>query len=154
MPRKLKIVEEPPEIEYLWRRGFVAPRIDVAQVAAAINELPEPEPEQLFEASKAEDHVLHEAVWSEGDQEWARRGRIEFCRRILSNIVEIVQVGGQTIETRAYEYVRGEGAGRWSSISSIMADPELRDAYLAEIQRLQMEAAAKLERFRELMKGV
>ena len=153
MPRKLKVVKA-PEIEYFWRSGYVPPKgIAAVSVKEALDALPEPAPEALFEASKDASHILHEEIWSKGDQEWARVGRIEHCRKIISNLVEIISVGGREIETRVVEFVRLGSEGRWSRIEDVISDPEMRDAHLAAIQRLQDEAAAKLARFRELIRS-
>lgn len=147
---KLKVVDA-PEHEYHWRKGFIPPKgVAASDVRASLGNLPEITPENLYEASKSKRHVLHTALWSEGDQEWARAARIEYCRRVISNIVEVVPVGGKSIEVRAIEFIRPEGQSRWASIEDIMADPVMRDAHLSAIQDLQEEAAAKLQRFRDL----
>lgn len=151
MPRKQ--IKDVPPAEIRWRAGFVPPKgVDVGEVKAALDKLPEPSPEGLFEASKVPTHVLHDAVWSEGDQVWAQRGRLEYCRKIIGAVVEIVRIGGREIETRAVEFVRADGQGRWATIEDITADPDLRDAYLAEVQRLTEQATAKLARCRDLMR--
>jgi len=147
MPRKMQGNELPPD--HRWRDGFVAPKgVAVADARAAVVELDEPSPEELYEASKDNSHVLHEDIWSEGDQEWARRGRIERCRKILGAIVEIVRVGNREIEVRSVEFV-----GKWALIEEIISDVDLRDRYFLEIQRLNEQAMAKLARCRELMRS-
>ena len=141
-------------MNFQWRDGFHAPKgVKAEDIHAAIVKLSEPSPEELYNASKKKTHVLHEAVWAEGDQVWATRGRIDYCRRIIGAVVETIVVGNRSIETRAVEFVRTNGDGRWMSIESIRSDPDLLDAYIGEIQRLQDQATAKMAKLRELMKA-
>lgn len=140
-------------MRFEWRDGFHPPKnVAADDVAAAVSELPEPSPENLLDASKRKRHVLHDELWSEGDQVWAQRGRLERCRRILGGYVETIVTGGKEIQIRAVEFVRTNGEGRWASIDSIRSDPELVDAYAAEVQRLQDQASAKMAKLRELMR--
>ena len=139
-------------MRFTWADGFHPPKnVSADDVAAAVSELPEPSPEKLLNASKRKRHVLYEELWAEGDQVWAQRGRLERCRRILGGFVETVVTGGKEIQVRAVEFVRTNGTGRWASIDNIRSDPELLDAYAAEVQRLQDQASAKMTKLRELM---
>lgn len=140
-------------MNYVWADGFHAPKgVSADKVAEAIEKLPDPSPEALLDATKAKRHVLHEAVWGEGDQVWAQRGRVDYCRRVLGAVKEVVVHGGKTIEVRAVEFVRQNGDGRWYQTRDIRNDPELLDAYMAEIARLQDQAAAKMAKLRSLMR--
>lgn len=141
---------------YRWRPGKHPPHdaegnvIPASAVKAALDELPEPSPERLLDASKRKRHVLHDELWGEGDQVWAQRGRLERCRHIISSVGEVIIIGGKTIEVRAVEFVRTSGAdGRWADIHAIMSDDALRAAHLASIIALQEQALAKLSRFEE-----
>lgn len=139
-------------MNFQWAEGFRPPKgVSPDDVAASLAKLEEPSPESLYEASKEKGHILHGDLWSEGDQVWARRGRIERCRKIISSVHEIVVVGGRDIAIRNVEFVRSEGKGRWAGMETIRNDPKLWDAYMAEVLRLQDQAAAKLSKLRELM---
>lgn len=140
-------------MKYHWREGFHAPRgVSAEAVKKTLDVLSEPSPQMLLEASKKKQHPLHGELWSEGDQVWAQRGRAERCRHIISSIEEEINIGGVTIEIRSVEFLRVDGSRRWTQIEEIIDDPELADAYLTEIQRLQEQAAAKMAKFRELTK--
>jgi hypothetical protein len=139
-------------LRFHWREGFHSPKgVNPDQAAAAIAKLPTPSPEALYEASKAKRHVLHEDLWNEGDAVWARRGRVDRCRHILGAVHEVVIVGNKQISIRAVEFVKTNGEGRWASLDAIRNDPELWDAYMAEVLRLQEQATAKMAKLRELM---
>jgi hypothetical protein len=141
-------------MNFEWADGFHAPKgVSVEDVAGALDALPTPSPENLLEASKRKRHVLHGELWSEGDQVWAQRGRLERCRKIIGAVQEVIVVGNREIKVRAVEFVKTNGSGQWTGIESITSDPDLTDAYLAEIQRLQDQAAAKMARFRMLLKN-
>lgn len=150
MPRssRLKVIEPPVDTEIVWRRGSHPPKnVDAATVKAAIDELYEPSPEALLEAAKNKKHCLHEELYSEGDQIWAQRGRLERCRHILGDLAEIVVIGGQTIEIRAVEWLRAtkdDEQDIWATLEDIRADTELFKRYLKEVRRLQDQASAKL----------
>lgn len=146
-------------MNFQWREGLVPPRkmrrgkavpVTADEVAAALSELPAPSPDNLLEASKASDHVLHWELWHEGDQVWARRGRLDRCRHIIGAVHEVTIVGGRTITNRVVEFVRDRGEGKWAHIETILSDPNLDAAYLLEITRLQEQALAKIERYRLL----
>ena len=142
-------------MKYEWADGFHPPKnVDPEAVKNAIDALPDPSPESMLEASKRKRHVLYDDLWSEGDQVWAQRGRLDRVRRIMGGVVEIMNIGGKSIAIRVVEFVRPEvGEGRWATVESIRRDPELLDAYLGEVQRLQDQATAKLAKVRDLMKG-
>lgn len=139
-------------MQFKWADGFHPPK-DVAPdaVKAAIDKLKEPTPENLLQASKRPKHVLHNDLWSEGDQVWAQRGRLERCRKIIGAVQEVVVAGGKEISIRAVEFVHLNGDGRWATIDTIRSDPELLNAYLSEIQRLQEQAVGKMQKVRDLM---
>lgn len=138
--------------QYYWADGFHAPKnVSADDAMAAIERLKEPTPENLLEASKSKKHILHETLWAEGDQVWANRGRLECCRKIIASVCEVEVVGGREIAIRAVEFVRANGDGRWATLTDIKKDPDLMDAYLAEVLRLQEQASAKLKKVRALM---
>lgn len=140
-------------MKYVWADGFHRPKnVDADTVKAALDVLPEPSPENLLDATKAEGHVLHEDLWAEGDQVWAQRGRLDRCRRIIGAVHEIVPVGNREVSIRAVEFVRPNGEGRWASLDNIRNDPDLLDAYLGEVERLAEQAAAKSRKVRELLR--
>ena len=140
-------------MSYQWREGFHPPKnISPEDFAAAVDNLSEPSPENLLEASKLSKHVLHDELWAEGDQVWAQRGRFERCRHILGGYCEVVVSGGKEIQIRAVEFIRSNGEGRWTTLNNIRSDPVLLEAYIAEIQRLQEQAAAKMAKVRELLR--
>lgn len=140
-------------MNYRWAEGFHPPKKVTPEAAkAAIDKLKEPTPENLLEASKRDKHVLHEDLWSEGDQVWAQRGRLERCRKILGAVQEVVIVGGKEMTVRSVEFVKTSGEGRWATLETIRSDPALLEAYFAEILRLQEQATAKMAKVRELMR--
>lgn len=141
-------------MKYRWADGFHAPKgVEADKVMAAIEELPSPTPLALLSASKAKRHVLHEHLWAEGDQVWAQRARLDRCRKIIGAVEEVVIVGGKTMEVRAVEFIRDPEtkAGSWFTMADIMRDKGLLDAYLAEVERAQEQAAAKVARVRALL---
>lgn len=141
-----------------WKAGFHPPAgVEPEDVAAEADKLVqagrEPSPENMLEGSKDQSHVLHRELWSEGDQVWAHRGRLDRVRRIMGSVVKEVTVKNRTVEIRSFEYVGTKSDGRWHPIERILDDQVLADAYLAEIVRMQMEAAGKLENFRTLRRA-
>jgi len=138
---------------YHWAEGSRPPKkVTADDMKAALDALPELSPKNLLAASKRKRHVLHNDLWSEGDQVWAKRARLARCRHIIGWVHEEIVVGSKTISVRAVEFVKPNGKGRWVSIESIIDDPELVDAYLAEVQNLQEQAVAKMARIRELIR--
>jgi hypothetical protein len=146
-------------MKYQWREGARPPHklvdgqpatVSADEVAFALRELPAPSPDELLEASKVSDHVLHWELWHEGDQVWAARGRLDRCRQIIGAVHEVTIVGGKSITVRNVEFVRNGKDGQWAHIETILKDPALDAAYLAEITRLLEQATAKLERYRTL----
>jgi hypothetical protein len=149
-------------MKFTWREGARPPTlvrdgkevtISAEAVAKELRKLDVPSPENLLHASKASDHVLHSELWREGDQVWAQRGRMERCREIIRGIHEITTIGGKTITNRTVEFVRVKGEGIWAHMDAILADPDLEKAYLAEIEKLQQQALAKIQRYRALKSG-
>jgi len=141
-------------VNFQWRNGFHAPKgVGAEDVGRAIQALPEASPEHLLQASSQEGHVLHETLWAEGDQVWARRGRLDHCRNIIGAVRAVQIVGGREIQIRAFENLQINGERHWRSIEEISDDAELRAAYLREIVRLQDQANAKLRAFQEFMDG-
>lgn len=140
-------------MNYQWAEGFRPPKgVTPDAVKAALDKLSEPSPERLFEASKAKRHILHEELWSEGDQVWANRARLDRCRHIIGAVRETVVVGNKSLSVRAVEFVRpANGEGRWASLDTIRSDAALREAYLNEVIRLQEQASAKMAKLKELM---
>ena len=75
-------------------------------------------------------------------------------RKIIGALEETVIFGGKSIEVRVVEYIRDEkGVGVWATMNDILADKELLSAYLAEVERLQEQATAKVARVRQLLTG-
>jgi hypothetical protein len=141
----LKIVE--PETGARWARGFPAPKGTTAEaVWAAMQAKGRYFPEQIMEDSKQSAHPLHAAFWSEGDQVWATRGRMEYARKIVSSLITHTVVRGRVVETRAVEFVRQ----RWVPMTEIISDPDLDDAYQQDILRQAEQLHAKLARYFEL----
>jgi hypothetical protein len=137
--------------EFRWREGYHGPRgLDVKAVGLAIEKAKDPA--VLFEHSKASTHCLHSHLWSEGDQVWANRARLEECRQISMAVLREYSIGGRTYSIRAVEYVRQNGGGTWATMNEILNDHDLEDGYLAEIERLNDQAARKMESFRQLRK--
>ena len=137
-------------MNYQWGDGFHAPKgVSAEKVAAVVLAMPNPTPTALVAASKRKTHVLHGELWSESDKVWAERGRLDRAAKIIGAIYEVVVVGGKEISIRAVEFVRHDGEGRWAKLADIRADPELLDAYLAEVIRMQEQAMGKLIRVRE-----
>lgn len=144
-------------MKYRWRDGFHSPKgVPAEAVAKAVNALPEITPENLLEASKETTHVLHDDLWSEGDQAWARRGRLDRCRKIIGGYVEVFYVGGKEVTSRAVEYISYQDrdsrtVNRFVTMDQVMHDAVLVDALLNTVIRYQQEATAKLLRLRQLM---
>lgn len=139
-------------MKYQWADGFRQPKgITAEEVKAALDDLPEPNPELLLDATKSSAHVLHDEIWGEGDQVWANRARMDRCRRIIAAIHEVRVVGGKTITNRAIEVIRMGNDRRWATIEDISKSPDLALAYLSEVQKLQDQASAKLTRAIELL---
>ena len=140
-------------MNYEWADGFHAPKgVSADDVKEALDKLPEPSPDALLEATKRKSHVLHGEIWGEGDQIWANRGRLERCRKIVASVCEVITVGKNDIQVRSVEFVKHNG-GHWSSLDAIRKDPDLLEAYAAEVQRLQDQASAKMSKLRQLMKA-
>lgn len=136
--------------KWVWADGFHAPRgVSVEDVGPAVEDAKTPE--ALLEASKKRRHCLHDHLWSEGDQVWANRARKEECRTIIRHVRKEMVVGGATIEVRAVEFIRESDS--WESMDDIIANPEMHDAYMGEIERLQEQALRKMSVFRLLLKG-
>jgi hypothetical protein len=141
-------------MNYQWADGFHAPKNVAAEdVLAALGKLPEPSPENLLAASKRPKHILHDELWSEGDQVWAQRARLDRCRHIIGGVRSIDIIGGKTISTRVVEFIRPNGEGRWASMAEIVADGSLLEAYLMEIERLSQQAADKMSVVRNMLKA-
>ena len=135
--------------EYRWKDGYHAPKnVKANEVWEALQALPEPTPEALYEATKDRSHPLHDAVWTEGDQEWARRGRLTFCRRVIASIERVELRGKKTIVVRAAEFV----TGRWVTVEDIAEDADLRDAYFDELQKMLDNASRKIEAARMFLR--
>lgn len=139
-------------MKYRWAEGFHAPKgISAEQVAIDCESRNDWSPEGLLEATKRKKHVLHETVWTEGDQVWAQRARLDYCRRTIGGVhIELVH-GGKIFETRAAEFVRVNGDGRWASMDQIRSDSELLKAYAAEVGRFLAMATAKQAKLQQLL---
>lgn len=149
-------------MRFQWRDATPPPKrlvkgepvaIAADDMAAALRALPAPTPANLLDASKDEDHILHWELWHEGDQVWASRGRQERCRQIIGAVQDVTIVGGKEIVNRVVEFVRVRGEPTWAHMDQILSDPELDEAYLAEITRLQQQALDKMQRYRQLKSG-
>lgn len=137
--------------EFRWREGYHGPRgLDVKAVGQAVEKAKDPA--VLFEHSKAHTHCLHSHLWSEGDQVWANRARLEECRQISMAVLREYSIGGAVYAIRAVEFVRRNGSGTWATMDQILKDSDLEDSYLGEIERLNDQAARKMEAFRQLRK--
>ncbi len=139
-----------------WAGGFHAPKgIKVEVVAEAVRAQSAPTPALLVSGSRRKSHVLHDEFWSEGDKVWATRARLDRARKIIGAIEETIIIGGKSIEVRMVEFVRDpkSGKGAWATMTDIMADRKLLDAYMAEVEAAQEQAAAKVSRVRMLLRG-
>lgn len=140
-------------MKYTWADGFHPPKgVNPEDVMAALEKLPEPSPENLLNASKRKTHVLYQELWSEGEQVWAQRARLDRCRHIIGGVRSVEVVGGKTILARAVEFIRPNGQGRWASLAEIIADTSLLEAYLGEVERLNQQAADKMTMARHMLK--
>jgi hypothetical protein len=140
-------------MKYQWADGFHPPKgVSAEAFCDALHKLPEPTPEALLKASKKVSHIYHEAIWSEGDDVWARKGRLDFCRRSIASCKEVAFVGGQEVLVRSVEYVHVDGDGRWATMDMIRSDKDLLAAYFEETKKLMYQATAKMERISLLMK--
>ena len=124
---------------YKWREGSHAPKgVSAALAAKAIEALGEEiSAEALLEQSKKPRHILHGELWSEGDAAWAQKARLQRCREIISAVVEEIEIGGKTFETRSFEFVKGS----YRTIESISASSDLISDFIEQI-------AADMESFR------
>lgn len=137
---------------YRWREGAVPPKtIDAEVFGSLLDASDDPSPDALFEASKDESHVLHEDLWSEGDQVWANRGRIARVRQIIGMCHKVEVHFGKEISTRVVEFIRPNGPGRWMQTDAIRLSPEFMDAYIREIIRLQEQATDKMSKVQSLL---
>lgn len=137
---------------YQWADGYHPPKgVTAEAIGEVLEALPEPTPEALFEASKSEAHVLHGHLWSEGDQVWATRARLEECRHVINGVRAVYTVGPKIITVRAIEFLREDGEGSWKHIDDILANKDLHRAYMAEIKRLQEQALNKMDAFMTLL---
>lgn len=139
-------------MNFQWASGFHAPKgVDPKKVAKAIDGLDDLSPDALLNAAKRETHVLHKTLWAEGDQVWAYRGRLEYTRKIMASVEEVETKGSKVIEHRYVEFVRTSEGGRWARMKDILVNQELLDGYMAEIQRMNEQAAAKMTNLRALL---
>lgn len=141
---------ENTETRFQWATGFHPPKgVSADEVGAALAEMKkveEPSPENLYERTKDPSHPLHSAVWGEGDQVWASRGRLEFCARILRSVHEITYNGNKKFTTRYVEYV----AGKYHCLKDVIADDNLDEIYRREVLAAADAFRAKLERYFDL----
>lgn len=111
----------------------------------------EPSPENLLEDSRDESAPLHKFFYETPDELWIQFGRYQAARRVLQlEKTELIH-GGNKIEMRAVESVRIGTIERWGTVEQIVASPELRDAYMKEIEQGMQSYAAKMARLRVLM---
>ena len=134
---------------YSWKEGFHAPKgVSASDAYAAVVALGDDiSPENLMEASKDQGHALHQAVWEEGDQAWARRGRIEFCRKVIGGLVLEVQTGPKRVEmVRAVEFVRGA----FLTLDTILDDPELVKELIGQVATGLQQLQVKLIKIQQM----
>lgn len=114
--------------------------------------MPEPSPENLYEASKRKKHVLHKDLWAEDDAVWALRGRLERARHVISSIVIVEEEDGDVErQYRAFEYVSTAEEAQWCRIERIIEEPDLLTAHMAGIMQLQEQALRKMEVLQALL---
>lgn len=132
-----------------------APKAPQALCRDAIQKLidsgEEPSPENLLKLSKQKDAPLHAFFYKTPDSTWVQYGRYEAARRIIQSSTQQFVHGGKTITSRAIEFIRDDGEGRWERVEKLLEDPSLRSAYLREISRLLEQAQDKLARFSKLI---
>ena len=139
-------------MKYRWAEGFHAPKgIEAESVAIDCEARGDWSPDGLFQASKDKSHYLHGVVWAEGDQVWAQRARLEFCRKTIAGVHVEMTHGGKTYEVRAAEFVRVNGDGRWASIEQIRSDSDLLKAYATEVGKYLQMATAKQAKLQALL---
>jgi hypothetical protein len=139
---------EKPRIEVYWAPGFHAPRgVAAADVGRSLQGT-DKSPETLLELSKDKNHPLHEAVWGEGDQVWANRGRMELCRKVISAIRVDEITSKKTITYRMYEYIKQTKS--WHDLPEIVVDPTLDAEYQRQIMASIDELQSKLRRYFDL----
>lgn len=113
----------------------------------------EPSPENLLKDARKKSHPLHAFFYDTPDEMWIQFGRYEAARRIIDTTKVEFTHGGKTMQVRAVEFVKVNGHGKWATTEDIVKDPELLDAYMLEIGRLNEQAAEKMARLRALMAG-
>jgi hypothetical protein len=127
-----------------WADGFHAPKgVSAVAVWRSMQEAGAHSPEKLFHASKDPSHVLHEAFWSDGDEAWATRGRMEFARKVVSSLIVPHVVRNRVIEVRAVEFVRET----WIPMNRIVSERHLDEAYQQDILKQAEQLHAKLARY-------
>lgn len=137
-------------VGYTWTEGF-ALKIPAADVKAAIDELPEPSPEALYDAAKDRHHILHGVLWKVTDREAARRYRIDLCQKIISSIKRVTFSQSIRVETREYEWV--SNSRQWKTIDDIAGDPEDWAALISDTARSAEQFGSKLRRLLTLRPG-
>lgn len=132
-----------------------APSAPAELVRAAVTLLTasgkEPSPENLLRAAEKKTHPLHAFFYETPDETWIKFGRYEAARRLIDSYKVEFTHGGKSFETRAVEFIRLNGGGRWATAEEIAASPELRAAYAREVESLMAQAQAKMAKLAELM---
>ena len=138
---------------WFWAEGAHTPKgLSAEAMGEAIQQWPTPP--LMFEASKDRHHILHAELWSEGDQVWANQARLDRTRHIMGACKQQIVIGKKTITMRAVEYIhRKDGTGAWATSDMIRSDSELLEDYLAEVQKLQVQAAEKISTVLALMEA-
>jgi hypothetical protein len=79
--------------EHKWRERAKPPDgLDPERLRDAIDALPEPDPDLLYEASQNPGHPLHAELWGIEDAVWADRGRRARCLELMESLVEVIEV--------------------------------------------------------------
>lgn len=111
----------------------------------------EPSPQALLEDSADPKAPLHEFFYKTPPDTWADFGRYTAARRIIQLAkVEFVR-NGKSFDVRMIENVKIGAIERWGTVEQIIKSPDLRDAYLKQVEETLQQAATKLSRARELL---
>lgn len=139
-------------MSYKWKAGFPAPKgVDVEDFVAVLEQLPEPSPKNLYEASKDVEHLMHEDLWSESDAIWAERGRVDRCRHCIAAVWQY-EIDRPEDGHRCYEWIElPTGVCEWARTEDIVSDEQKLLALLKAVTGLQRQMLAKLETITRLV---
>ena len=143
--KKQAVKRAPHERAYGWRHGFPAPNgVNAGDVVAYLEGDQESwSPERQLDQSKEKNHPLHRHLWGRPASYWAKRARIDECRKILNGISITIIRKEKEITVRAFEYVKKE----WHRVEDIAKNPDLDRAHQIEILKQLDRLKIKLEQY-------